>query len=102
MAALSLERGHTEEALALHTKLIEQGERAPELLYNTGLLYQKSGRLEQAAQLYKGCAGGLAQFRRGFAELGHRPALFGARAGGPGSVKRAVELKPELAHGYFG
>ena len=70
MAALSLERGHTEEALALHTKLIEQGERAPELLYNTGLLYQKSGRHEQAAQLYRDALAASPNFAEALLNLG--------------------------------
>ena len=49
LAALSLERSDIDQALEYHARLVDLGERTPELLYNTGLLYQKSGQLDEAA-----------------------------------------------------
>ena len=43
LAALAVEREDLDKALDLQAKLIEAGERTPELFYNTGLLLQKSG-----------------------------------------------------------
>ena len=44
LAALAVEREDLDKALDLQAKLIEAGERTPELFYNTGLLLQKSGQ----------------------------------------------------------
>ena len=46
--ALAVEREDLDKALDLQAKLIEAGERTPELFYNTGLLLQKSGQTEDA------------------------------------------------------
>ena len=40
-------------ALELQAKLIDLGERSPELFYNTGLLLQKVGQYEDAIRLYR-------------------------------------------------
>src|SRR5439155_19250979 len=48
LAGGAVERNDLERALPLHRKLIELGERTPELLYNTGLLSQKSGEHQSA------------------------------------------------------
>jgi tetratricopeptide (TPR) repeat protein len=42
LAGIALQSGETTEALRLHHELIKKGHRTPELLYNTGLLLQKS------------------------------------------------------------
>src|ERR1035438_4413752 len=41
LAALALEQNEYEEALELHERLIEMGERSPEVFYNAGLICQK-------------------------------------------------------------
>src|SRR6185436_2293032 len=42
LAGIALQSGETTEALRLHHELIKKGHRTPELLYNTGLLLQKT------------------------------------------------------------
>jgi tetratricopeptide (TPR) repeat protein len=62
---------------------------------------QKTGRLEEAEQLYRES---LAQ-RTGFAEallnLGHTLAALGRDAEARESWVEAIRMKPELATGYF-
>ena len=35
------------------SRLIDLGERSPEVLYNTGLMYEKAGQLDKAVRLYR-------------------------------------------------
>ena len=70
LAALAVEREDLDKALDLQAKLIEAGERTPELFYNTGLLLQKSGQIEDAIRLYQEALAERPNFRRGAAEFG--------------------------------
>ncbi len=78
LAALAVEREDLDKALDLQAKLIEAGERTPELFYNTGLLLQKSGQVEDAIRLYQEALAERPQLRRSAAQPGPRPE--GARA----------------------
>ena len=51
-------------------ELIEAGERSPEVLYNAGLLHQKSGQPEQAVQLYREALVGAPEFAEALLNLG--------------------------------
>ncbi|MEI9811705.1 MAG: tetratricopeptide repeat protein [Acidobacteriota bacterium] len=53
LAAMAIEREELDQALDLQAKLIENGERTPELFYNTGLLLQKAGNVDDAIKLYQ-------------------------------------------------
>ena len=81
LAALSLERSDIDQALEYHARLVDLGERTPELLYNTGLLYQKSGQLDEAAQAVSRCAIGESGVSGGSAESGPRAEVDGPGAG---------------------
>jgi tetratricopeptide (TPR) repeat protein len=48
-----MQRQDLERAFDLQSKLIDLGQRSPELFYNTGLLLQKSGLLEDAVKNYR-------------------------------------------------
>jgi tetratricopeptide (TPR) repeat protein len=50
LATLAMEREDYPKALELQARLIDRGERSPELFYNTGLLLHKSGQLEDAVR----------------------------------------------------
>jgi hypothetical protein len=43
LAAPSVERSDFDQALDYQSRLIDKGERSPELFYSIGLLLQKSG-----------------------------------------------------------
>ncbi len=51
LAALAVENSNFDQALEHQARLIEKGERSPELFYNTGLLLQKAGQLNDAEKL---------------------------------------------------
>src|SRR5438046_9946883 len=53
LAALAVEREKYDQALDYQGRLIEKGERTPELFYNTGPPLQNSDQLEDAARLYR-------------------------------------------------
>jgi tetratricopeptide (TPR) repeat protein len=101
LAALAVEREKYDQALDYQGQLIEKGERTPELFYNTGLLLQNSGQLEDAARLYREAL----EERPGFAEallnLGHVLKSQGRQEEARDCWKQALDKKPELAQGYF-
>src|ERR1017187_9611530 len=43
LASLAIQASDFDTALELHVRLIDLGERTPEVLYNTGLMYEKAG-----------------------------------------------------------
>ena len=71
LAALAVEREDLDKALDLQAKLIEAGERTPELFYNTGLLLQKSGQIEDAIRLYQEALTERPNFAEALLNLGH-------------------------------
>jgi tetratricopeptide (TPR) repeat protein len=81
LAAVSIELNLTEQALDLHARLIESGERTPELFYNTGLLLQKSGQIDDAVKLYNEAVSEREGFLEALTNLGHALAAQGDTAG---------------------
>ena len=53
LAALAIQSSDFDSALEFHVRLIDLGERSPEVLYNAGLIYEKAGQLEKAVRLYR-------------------------------------------------
>src|SRR5262249_11312294 len=53
LAALAKHADDFETALELHVRLIDLGERSPEVLYNAGLMYERAGQPEKAGRLYR-------------------------------------------------
>ena len=101
LAALAVEREDLDKALDLQAKLIEAGERTPELFYNTGLLLQKSGQMEDAIRLYQEALTERPNFAEALLNLGHALKAQGKVDEARNYWRQALEQKPELATGYF-
>ena len=101
LAALAVEREDLDKALDLQAKLIEAGERTPELFYNTGLLLQKSGQIEDAIRLYQEALTERPNFPEAMLNLGHAFKSKGANDEARNYWQQALAQKPELAAGYF-
>ena len=101
LAALAVERESFDQALDYQARLIEKGERSPELFYNTGLLLQKSGQLDDAERLYKEALQERPSFPEALLNLGHVLKSQGKQDEARDCWKQALEQKPELAQGYF-
>ena len=102
LAAMAVEREDLPKALDLQAKLIESGERTPELFYNTGLLLQKSGQLDDAIKLYQEALTERPNFAEALLNLGHALKAKGSVDEARDYWRQALEQKPELAAGYFG
>jgi protein O-GlcNAc transferase len=101
LAALAVERNNLDQALEHQARLIEKGERSPELFYNTGLLLHKSGQLSDAEHLYREALQERDQFPEALLNLGHVLKGLGQQDEARDCWKRALEQKPELAESYF-
>ena len=102
LAGLAVEREDFDQALDYQARLIEKGERSPELFYNTGLLLHKSGQFDDAARLYREALDERAEFPEALLNLGHVLKSQGQQEQAQDCWKRAIEQKPELAEAYFG
>ena len=85
----------------MQVKLIEVGERTPELFYNTGLLLQRSGHMEDAIRLYQEALAEKPEFPEALLNLGHALKAQGSPDEARNFWRQALEQKPELAAGYF-
>ena len=102
LAAMAVEREQMDQALDLQAKLIEFGERTPELFYNTGLLLQKAGNLDDAIKLYQEALTERPGFAEALLNMGHALNAKGETSEARSYWRQALEQKPELAAGYFG
>jgi tetratricopeptide (TPR) repeat protein len=101
LAALAIERHDFDQALDFQARLIDRGERSPELFYNTGLLLQKSGQLDDAVKLYREALAEQPEFPEALLNLGHALKTHGNAEEARTCWKQALTQKPELAQGYF-
>jgi tetratricopeptide (TPR) repeat protein len=101
LAALAVDGQNFERALDYQARLIDKGERSPELFYNTGLLLHKSGQLDDAERLYKEALQERPTFPEALLNLGHVLKSQGKQDEARDCWKQALEQKPELAQGYF-
>jgi tetratricopeptide (TPR) repeat protein len=53
LAAIAVEREDYDRALELYARIAADGDRSPELFYNTGLILQNLGRTEEAAAKFR-------------------------------------------------
>ena len=58
-------------ALEYHVRLIDLGERSPEVLYNAGLMYEKAGQLDKAVRLYRDALAQKPDMPEALLNLGH-------------------------------
>jgi tetratricopeptide (TPR) repeat protein len=101
MSANALEQKDTSDALHWHLCLQELGDRSPEVLQNTAILYQQSGDLDNAVRTYREAISAKPDFAEAQLNLGHALEASGDHAGAREAWVQALQLKPELAHGYF-
>ena len=94
--AAELRRG-----LRLHRKLIELGERSPELYYNAGLICQKRGETNDAVMFYQQALSEDPQFAEALLNLGHALMALGQEEEARSYWRKAIREKPELAQMYF-
>ena len=101
LAALTLEQGDFDQAFDLHRRLIELGDRSPELFYNAGLIYQKRGQIEDAAVFYREALKENPNLAEALLNLGHALMDMGQEDEARTCWRKAVVAKPELAANYF-
>lgn len=101
MAANALEQNDAAAALRWHLCLQELGDRSPEVLQNTAILYQQAGELENAVRTYREAIAAKPAMAEAQLNLGHALEAMGDQAGAREAWVKALELKPELAQGYF-
>ena len=98
LAALAVEREELDKALDLQAKLIEAGERTPELFYNTGLLLQKSGQIEDAIRLYQEALTERPNFAEALLNLGHALEVQGRAGRGSQLLASGAGTKARTGH----
>ena len=96
-----MEKEDHEQALTCQAKLIELGERSPELFYNTGLLLQRTGQVDDAVRLYREALNERPNFAEALLNLGHALRSQGHQDEARNCWRQALEARPELAQGYF-
>jgi tetratricopeptide (TPR) repeat protein len=99
-AAVSLlaDPAHSLERLV---KLQEEGDRSPEVLFNTGILHQQAGELQQAIDCYREALSSNPRYAEALVNLGHALMATGDQEAARESWAAAVELNPALARGYY-
>jgi tetratricopeptide (TPR) repeat protein len=102
LAALSIQANDFDTALEFHVRLIDLGERSPEILYNTGLMYEKSGQMEKAARLYREALAQQPEMPEALLNLGRILEAGGKAEEAKSCWSKALEAEPALAQGYFG
>jgi len=73
----------------------------PEILYNAGLLSQQLNNVEDAAQFYRFALEAQPDFAEARLNLGHALDALGKKEEARACWVQALEIKPELARGYF-
>jgi tetratricopeptide (TPR) repeat protein len=101
LAAIALDQDHPEKALEYHLRLHKLGDTTPDVLYNSALLSQRLGRMEDAILLYKAALAEKPGFAEALLNLGHALKAVGKDDEAKACWIPAIEAKPELAAGYF-
>ena len=102
LAALSIQANDFDTALEFHVRLIDLGERSPEVLYNAGLMYEKAGQLDKAARLYRDALSQQPDMPEALLNLGRIMESNGKTEEARNCWSKALEAEPALAQGYFG
>jgi tetratricopeptide (TPR) repeat protein len=101
LAAQALDYQDYATAYDLHRRLIQLGEHGAELYYNAGLLCQKLGRTDEAANFYQQALAEDPQRLEALLNLGHLLMASGKAEEARSCWRRAIAEKPELAQAYF-
>jgi len=101
LAALALDQQNFDEAYDHHQRLIELGEKSPELFYNAGLICQKRGLATDAILYYQMALNEDPEFAEALLNLGHALMATGQEEEARSYWRKAIRQKPELAQMYF-
>ena len=93
LAALAISAEQYDSALDYHARLIDMGERSPELFYNTGLLLANVGQLDDAVRLYNEALAERPDFVEALVNLGHVLNMQGNVQEANRCWDRAAEIK---------
>jgi tetratricopeptide (TPR) repeat protein len=102
IAALSIQAGDFTTALEHHVRLIDLGERSPEILYNAGLMYEKADQPDKAVRLYRDALALQPDMPEALLNLGRILESSGKSEEARSCWSKALEAEPALAQGYFG
>jgi len=102
LAALSIQSSDFNTALEHHVRLIDLGERSPEILYNAGLMYEKADQPEKAVRLYRDALALQPDMPEALLNLGRILESSGKSEEARACWSKALEAEPALAQGYFG
>ena len=86
----------------MHVRLIDLGERSPEVLYNAGLMYEHAGQAEKAARLYKDALTQQPDMPEALLNLDRTLEAQGKSDEARASWSKVLEARPALAQGYSG
>jgi tetratricopeptide (TPR) repeat protein len=101
LATLAIERQDFKLALALHKQLLDLGEPAAELLYNTGLLLQKLNRAADAVKYYQQALALRPEFSQALLNLGHAWMMLGNHEEAHASWQAAIRSDGKLAEHFL-
>jgi len=101
LAAVSLDHNQFESALRFHLHLMDLGDQSAEVRHNLGLLYQNRGDLTKAEAEYKDAITVNPDFPEAHLNLGNVLDAAGQKEAAREHWIRALQLKPELALGYY-
>src|SRR5260370_9154130 len=102
LVALSIEAKDFDTALEFHVRLIDLGERSPEVLYNAGLMYEKAGQQDKSVRLYRDALAQQADMPEALLNLGRILETNGKAEEARTCWAKALEADPALSQGYFG
>ncbi len=102
LAALAIQASDFQVALDFHVRLVDLGERSPEVLYNAGLMYEKVGQLDKAMKLYRDALAQQPDMPEALLNLGRILESNGKSDEARACWSKALEAEPALAQGYFG
>jgi tetratricopeptide (TPR) repeat protein len=83
-------------------RLIDPGDRAPEVLYNAGLMYEKAGQSDKSVRLYRDALSQQPDMPEALLNLGRILESNGKADEARTCWAKALESEPALAQGYFG
>src|SRR5205807_1729626 len=100
LASMAIQASDFDAGLEYHVRLIELGEQAAEVLYNTGLMYEKARQPDKAARLYREALEQEPGMPEALLNLGRILETTGQAEEARTCWSKALEAEPALAQGY--
>ena len=102
LAALTLEAGDHTQSLHLHQRLIDAGQRSPEIFYNAGLICQELDEIRDAIVFYREALKIDPDFPEALLNLGHALNYIGAKDEARACWRKAISIRPDRGSGCPG